>query len=158
MYSTKRDPLGGGCRFIIRPNRSLSWRELLVFFYISLSISLLIALFFLLMGAWLVLPFTGLEMLLLFLGLYYVAKRCSRDCEWITIREDGVETIAFTGRIKTTNSFPRHWARLEFQEHEKWYASRLLIGCHGKYAEIGAQLSEHEKRELYRDLSRALKQ
>jgi uncharacterized membrane protein len=157
VYSTKRDPLGGGCRFIIRPNRSLSWRELLVFFYISLSISLLIALFFVLLGAWLVLPFTGLEMLLLFLGLYYVAKRCSRDCEWITIREDGVETILFTGRIKTTNSFPRHWARLELQENEKWYASRLLIGCHGRYTEIGAQLSEHEKRDLYRDLSRALK-
>jgi uncharacterized membrane protein len=158
VYSTKRDPLGGGCRFIIRPNRSLSWRELLVFFYISLSVSFLIALFFLLLGAWLILPFTGFEMLLLFLGLYYVAKRRSRDCEWVTIREDGIETILFTGRKKTATSFPRNWARLELQEDEKWYTSRLLLGAHGKYTEIGAQLSAEEKRELYRDLSRALKQ
>jgi len=158
VYSKKRDPLGGGYRFIIRPNRSLSWRELLVFFYISLSVSFLIALFFLLLGAWLVLPFTGLEMLLFFLGLYYVAKRSSRDCEWVTIREDGIETILFTGRIKTANSFPRHWARLELKENEKWYTSRLLLGCHGRYTEIGVQLSAEEKRALYRDLSRALKQ
>ena len=157
MYSKKRDPLGTGCRFIIRPNRSLSWRELLLFFYISLSVSLLIALFFLLIGAWLILPFTGLEMLLLFSGLYYVAKRCSRDCEWITVREVDIETINFTGRKKTINSFPRHWARLELQENEKWYASRLLIGSHGRYAEIGTHLTEHEKRELYRDLKQALK-
>lgn len=158
MYSSKRDPLSGGCRFIIRPNRSLSWRELLVFFYLSLSVSLLIALFFLLLGAWPILPFAGLEMLLLFLGLYYVAKRCSRDCEWITIREDGIETILFTGRMKTSNSFPRQWAKLVMQDEDKWYASRLLIGSHGRYAEIGAQLSAQEKRELYLELSQALRQ
>ncbi|MBD3670314.1 MAG: DUF2244 domain-containing protein [Gammaproteobacteria bacterium] len=157
MYSKKRDPLGGGCRFVIRPNHSLSWRELLVFFYICLSVSLTISIAFLLMGAWLILPFSGLEMILLFAGLYTVAKRCSRDCEWITVREDEVQTVVFTGKNKTTNSFSRHWVKLRLEEQDKWYTSQLLIGSHGRFVEIGTQLAHNDKRELFRELNDCLK-
>ena len=51
--------------FIIRPNSSLSWRGNKIFFFILFSISFIIAISFAMVGMWMIIPFAGLEMLLL---------------------------------------------------------------------------------------------
>ena len=76
-------------RFVLRPNRSLSWRGSLVFFLSLFMISSFVAVSLAVMGFWLVLPFAGLEMIALGAGLYMVACRCY-ECEVICISRDAI--------------------------------------------------------------------
>ena len=50
-------------RFIIKPNQSISAGGLKVFFILIFSVSFIIAIFFALNGIWIIMPFTGFEML-----------------------------------------------------------------------------------------------
>ncbi len=85
--------------FVLRPNRSMSWRGTLVFFFSLLLLSGCIAVGLTVLGFWLVLPFAGLEMLALGSGLYVVACRCY-ECEVISISDDSI-------RIEKGRRYPR---------------------------------------------------
>lgn len=82
----------GDIRLTLRPNRSLSWRgNQYLFLCIAAwlgSISVGLAA----MGAWIILPFLGLELLALGVALYYVSWKLSH-CEVLHIARDQV-TIA----------------------------------------------------------------
>ena len=74
---------------IARPNQSASWRaNLLLLFALSLPV-LTIGVIFALLGAWLILPFAGAEMLALGAGLHY-ANRKQQFQQVITVSEDSV--------------------------------------------------------------------
>lgn len=144
-------------RFILRPNRSLSWRGSMVFFLSLLIISSFIAVSLAVMGFWLVLPFAGLEMIVLGAGLYLVACR-SYECEVICISRDAI-------RIEKGRRFPRQhctlgrvWAKVVLEPCPKaWYPSRLFIRSHGRAVEVGRFLHEEERRHLALELSRTLR-
>ena len=144
------------CRFVLRPNRSLSWRGSLLFYFSLLIISSAIAIGLTLLGFWLVLPFSGLEMLALGIGLYVVACRCY-ECEVISINDDSI-------RIERGRDYPREqctlgrmWARVVLERCPRaWYPSRLLIRSHGRSVEIGRFLDEEERRRLADELTRSL--
>lgn len=125
-----------------------------MFFSAVCSLSLAVAIGCLLLGAWPVLPFTGLEILLVAVCLYLIARR-AEDYEVIAIRDDRVEvrqgSLAKQGR---SCSFPRAWARAILQRHATgWYPSRLTIRSHGREVEVGRCLNEEERERLARDLS-----
>ncbi|WP_163833068.1 DUF2244 domain-containing protein [Spartinivicinus ruber] len=63
----------------LRSNQSLSWRANLQVWGAIAVLSMLIAIGFALVGAWVVLPFAGLELLCLAIGLYYTAWQASRQ-------------------------------------------------------------------------------
>lgn len=143
--------------FVLRPNRSMSWRGALAFFFSLLIISSFIAVSLAVMGFWLVLPFAGLEMIALGVGLYLVACR-SYECEVICISKDSI-------RIEKGRRFPRHqctfgrvWAKVVLEPCPKsWYPSRLFIRSHGRAVEVGRFLHEEERRHLAIELSRTLR-
>lgn len=145
------------CRFILRPNRSLSWRGSLLFYFSLLIISSSIAIGLALLGLWLVLPFAGLEMLALGIGLYVVACRCY-ECEVISINDDSI-------RIERGRDYPREqwtlgrmWARVVLERCPRaWYPSRLLIRSHGRSVEVGRFLDEEERQRLADELTRSLR-
>ena len=64
-------------RLVITANRSMSWhqnKQILAFMF---CVNMAIALSWAAMGAWMVLPFAGLEIALVGLGMYYVSwKLC----------------------------------------------------------------------------------
>lgn len=157
MVRAERDPEGSNYQFVIRPNSSLSWHGNKAVFAAVFVVSMGIALMFSLMGAWLVFPFAGLEMLALAAALYYCACRAER-LEVVTIRGDDVEIAK--GRTQVTEhwTFQRHWAqvKLEIPRHA-WYASRLKITCRGRGVEVGSCLNEDERRALAGELKRAMR-
>ena len=59
-------------RIVLQPNRSISWRANRIFLLLIALITILIASAFALLGAWLILPFAGIEILLLASLLWYV--------------------------------------------------------------------------------------
>lgn len=143
-------------RFVIRPNRSLSWRQTKLCYLGIVCYSLLVAGGFTVMGFWPVLPFAGAELLALGAGLYLCARRCHRS-EVVSVRSDAVEIEKGAVRPNESWSFARAWARVHLLEPiHRWHPSRLVIRSHGREVEIGAFLNESERRCLAKDLSRAL--
>ena len=144
-------------RFLIRPNCSLSWRETIQFYLGVLLVSLGIAIAFALRGAWLILPFAGLEMLVLGAALYVVARRAARWQE-ISINVDSVRVIDQGPGQRQMRSFQRAWAKVIHEDAaNKNHPSRLSIRSHGRSVEIGTCLNETEKRDLAEQLSRAVR-
>ena len=146
----------GTLKFVLRPNSSLNWKGNLLFFAWMATVTLGIGLMFALMGAWMVLPFAGLELLALGTGLYLTACR-SMDVEVVSIHEDVIEVCKGRWGLESIVRIQRCWARvsLERSSHD-WYPKRLLIWSHGKGVEIGCFLSEIERKNLARELRQAV--
>ncbi len=107
-----------------------------------------IALRLALMGFWLVLPFTLLE-----LGLvYYLVRLVQRRGGYVErIRIDGEQlSIAHIEPGKDRDwSFPLHWVRVELRApSHQWYPHRLLLGASGRWVEVGACLTDAERQGL----------
>ncbi len=62
------DPSGRDCHWVIRPNQSLSWRRALQAYAVIALTCLGIGITFALHGFWPVLPFAGLEVVVLGIG------------------------------------------------------------------------------------------
>lgn len=100
-----------------------------------------------------VLPYTGLEMLVLGACLYHIA-RTAGDYEVIAIRADVVEVCKGSLELeRSRSSFPRAWSRAILRSHVKgWYPSRLTIGSHGREVEVGRCLNDDEREKLAQGL------
>lgn len=151
------------CRFVIRPNRSLSWRESLLFVTaVSLLLGLVSAVFAV-RGYWMILPFAGLEVAALAYCTYRVAHAGMR-CEVISM--DASQVIVEKGRQRCSDSerggpesrvcFPRSWTRVELRKHGSWYPDKLLLSSSGVDVELGAFLADDEKQQLAGELRRQL--
>jgi uncharacterized membrane protein len=115
-----------------------------------------IALFFASMGAWLVLPFSGAEWLLLAVALWVTQRRAS-DFEVITIREDCVNVELRRAELERLHRFQRPWLRLErVRSSVTGHPSRLFLRLHRKSIEIGSFLVEAERETLAHELQRLL--
>lgn len=144
------------CRFVIRPNRSLTWRQLQVFYLGIVGVSMGIAIWFAVLGLWPVLPFAGAELLLLGGALYANALRGARS-EVISVGERAVEVEKGRHQPEEHWEFPRAWTRVRLLlPGVRWYPSRLVIGSHGRHVELGDFLNEEERRHLAEYLGRAI--
>jgi uncharacterized membrane protein len=147
---------GEAQRYTLRPNRSLDWRTTKgLFLGFALCMGLFSA-YWVAQGAWLVLPFFGLELLVLGLGLYLSALACGRR-EVIEI--DGAELRVLRGgrHLEHTERLPRYWTRVVLStDPAGWYASRLWLVAHGRRVRMGAALVEAERLALAAELTRQL--
>ena len=155
MVDVERNANAPGLRFILRPNHSLSWRGSLIFFLSLCVVSGTIATVMAAMGYWLVLPFAGIELLILGGALFVVVRRC-HEREIISIADDVI-------RIERGLHYPRHsrtlarvWVRVVLERSTGWYPSRLLIRADGRSVEVGRFLTEEERRRLAIELIRTL--
>jgi uncharacterized membrane protein len=71
MVIVNIDDISQTGQIILRPNYSWSWRFNLYILYTLISISLTLGIAFLVMGAWMVLPYSILELLLLLACMHY---------------------------------------------------------------------------------------
>jgi uncharacterized membrane protein len=134
--------------FELSPNCSLTTRTA-TFFYVSIfAVTLLIAGSFAALGLWPILPFAGLEMLALAWALA-ASVRHGRVREYIRIGERVVEIRTSDGNRDERHTFARPWARVELRRapYRTW-PSRLVVGTRGRSVEVGAFLTETERRRL----------
>ncbi|MBF5040264.1 MULTISPECIES: DUF2244 domain-containing protein [unclassified Methylophilus] len=130
---------------VTRPNASASSESVLKLL-LSLGVfSGLIAMAFLHIGAWMVLPFAGLELVLVVLA-FVVVLRHSGDYEKITFVEDHIEIEqSVLGKIKHVR-FQRYWTRITLREGENGKTS-LWIGSHNQEVEFGRDTMDDAQRE-----------
>ncbi|MCB1791195.1 MAG: DUF2244 domain-containing protein [Gammaproteobacteria bacterium] len=151
-------------RVVIRPNRSLSWRQSMIFLGAIAVPLLLISAVMATRGFWLILPFAGLELAALYASLY-VVSHAARRCEVVSIGESVVTVekgrergrCAERGGPEQRIEFARGWVRVELSRSTtRWYPQRLWIGASGRRVEIAEFLAEDEKVELAAELQRLL--
>jgi len=156
LVATQFDSFDCPRRFLIRPNCSMPWRDVVRFYAGIAIVTLGIATAFAMKGAWLILPFAGLEMLVLGIALYVVAQRAASWQE-IAIDADKIRVVDHSAKKVKKLSFQRAWVRVMLEEAAiTGHPSRLLLGSHGRHVEIGNCLNEEEKRHLVAQLRRAV--
>ncbi|MGH8849920.1 MAG: DUF2244 domain-containing protein [Casimicrobiaceae bacterium] len=113
------------------------------------------ALMFAALGAWLVLPYSALEMGVLFWA-FKSFERGAADWERITVCGDRVIVESERGGVRTEQVFNRHWLRIELEGQGFGRAPALALRYAGKRTAFGAALPADERIKLSRDLRRVL--
>ena len=143
-------------QFVIERNQSLSWKGNKVFIFFLAVLTLGIAVVFAFQGLWLILPFAGIEVVALTIGLYCCNLRC-RDKEVITI--DTEKVLVEEGRRKPNNcwSFNRAWLYVELiSPKAHGHPSQLKLRSKGKEIEVGKCLTDNERKSLAKTLASVL--
>lgn len=134
-------------KFIARQNCSLSSGNRVFLFAAIFLLLTTISVGFLLAGAWLVLPFAGLEVLVLGIALCAVGKH-QNDFERITISGDALKVELQHKEKLNTFEFNCYWARVILNRTSSGNNSRLWIRSHGKQLELGRLLDNDSRLEL----------
>ena len=150
-----------GYTIIARPNNSLSPDDSIKLLAAMASVAFLIAIGFASIGAWLVLPFAGLE-ILAFAYAFYTIYLHADDFESITIEEDRVVVEKRNYKESTKTVFQRYWAQVNVRDVLAIKGSNgkcaLFISSHGNEVEFGRNFISDEQRTLLaRDLRQKLK-
>ena len=140
-------------QLILYPNRSMSWQTnkkiLLVMFIVNMTIALGWAA----LGAWMILPFAGLEIFLVGLGMYYVSWKISFK-EVITLKTDSL--ILQKGVYFPKQEWCWRKAQTTLVKQPSKYrmsAPSLFLTHSNQRVEIGAFLNRSEKKSLRNHLT-----
>ena len=156
MVEVNLDPATGEGTIVLKPNNSASWR---VNSRLVASLALLagaISLGFLWLGLWLVLPFSGLEVLLVYAALYLCVSNNNRT-EVITFERDRV--IVERGRrfVEHKNEYQRAWSTIFVRQPDfRGHLKKIFIRSYGKEDELGAFLNKNDREQLIRALKHAV--
>jgi uncharacterized membrane protein len=143
-----------GGRILIHPNRSLTRAGLLVATAACLSALMPATLLCLLLGAWPLLPFLGLEVAVA-VGAFGWLTRHRLDHEEIRLDAEQVAHRRIDGRITETETFPRYWVRLVIQPGDgARRPPRLWLRSHGRRVELGRAGSAPTRALLAHTLTR----
>lgn len=135
-------------RFVIRPNCALSWRTTKVLIWFFGGCLAAVSLYFVSLGAWVVLPFAGLEFAVLAAG-FYASALAGHSREIVEIRGPVVRVLRGGRRLKEAAGFPVNWTQVVLERDPTgWYPSRLWLRSHGRELEIAAKIVETEREEL----------
>lgn len=140
---------------LIVPHRSLTRRGLGWVIGAVAGLAVVVSMRFWMLGAWMVAPFSVLEVGLVLLMLY-LNTRQARASELILLTGSSVRIIRTdpAGRRRET-MLPSGWLSVSLQERDG-RVPRLSLTRHGVDEEIASVLGEAEKRDLARALAQAL--
>lgn len=149
------------CKIIARPNNSLSPRNSVKLMMVLAAVTFVVALGFMHVGAWLVLPFAGLELAAFAYALYYIYLHSS-DYESILIDSERVIVEKRNFREISVTEFQRYWTQVYVRNigGSKGVINKngLFIGSHGKEVEFGKHFINDEQRvALAHELKQKLK-
>ena len=141
----------------IWPHRSLSPKGFAILMGVMVGLLSLIGLGFFLAGAWPVIGFLGLELLVVW-GAFKLNYRAAKHRETIhtTTEELMVESQTPAGE-RAQKSFPIGWLRVSLSSSESPVIKsrdqqKIILSSHGERAEIGKYLHPAEKAGLSREL------
>lgn len=140
---------------ILEPHRSLSPRGFIVLMGAIVAVAFGAGLAFASIGAWPVLGFFGLDVLLIYIA-FKASYRSARMHETLRLTEDmlTVERVG-PGRRRRSWRFQPYWLRVEMDDPPR-HESQLVLTSHGRRLAVGAFLAPEERLELAHALKAAL--
>lgn len=106
-------------------------------------------------GAWPVLPYSVLEMGLLWCAFSWF-ERHANDWERVTVRGDRIVVERICGGTRTRREFNTFWTRLDVETDAQRRAMRLVLRHRGESLPLAREVSHERRIALARDLRRAL--
>jgi uncharacterized membrane protein len=141
---------------IARRNNSLSSTGRTMVLGSLVAISFAISLAFAFTGAWLVLPFAGVEMAVLFLAFRYIGRHAG-DFESIAIKGDSVLVEKWELGEVCRYEFNRGWAQVILRDDRPPGRTTLALRSHGREVEFGQHLTEHQREAVAHTLRQQLR-
>ena len=140
----------------LTPHRSLGRVGFLILMLLFGSISFITGIVFLVLGAWPVLGFFGLDVLLLYWA-FRLNYRHAEAYEQVTVTpsELRVRKVSHLGRVREWVLNPL-WVKLDKVEIQDFGIDRLFLISRGKKLTIGSFLSPNEKAGFAEELLKAL--
>lgn len=140
---------------VLRPHRSLSGPGFAVLMAAVCLVSFGAGLAFLLMGAWPVFGFFGLDVALIYLA-FRLNYRDARRSEHVRLSADSLEVrcVGPSGRVSRWR-FQPYWLRVDLDAAGENH-SRLTLTSHGRSLSIGDFLAPEERASLCEALKAAL--
>lgn len=145
-----------GTTIVARHNNSLTTGGRRLVLGTLAAIVLAISLGFAITGAWLVFPFGGLDVLLLYLAFRHV-ERHAGDYERMSIGGDKVVVERSRRGQVRRQEFNRHWVLAEYAGPGRGTGGKLVLRSHGADVEFGIYLTEEQRAEVARRLKEQLK-
>ena len=129
---------------VSKPNNSLSPRGLLWLMISIAVITMTVSLGVSLSGAWLVLPFAGLELLAFALALHHIYLHYS-DFEKISLIDHELVIEKHHYKHSEKFTFQRYWAKVSLRNGADG-KPRIFISSHGKEVEFGNRYMDDAQR------------
>jgi uncharacterized membrane protein len=140
----------------LTPHRSMTPRAFYIFMILFCLAQVIFAVPFLIMGAWPVAGFMGLDALALYIA-FVLSFRDARAYETLDLTpiELVFAKVGAGGRRREWRFNPS-WVRLEQKVHEEFGTMSVAFVYRGEVVEVGGFLGPNQKADLARDLTRAL--
>lgn len=140
---------------ILTPHRSLGALGFALLMGFFVSVSLAIGIGFVMIGAWPVMGFFGLDVALVWLA-FRLSYRSGRLREHLRLSEGllTVRRVLPSGRVREWR-FQPYWLRVEMDDPPR-HDSRLTLASHGRRLTVGDFLTVAERHEVARALAAAL--
>jgi uncharacterized membrane protein len=141
---------------VLRPYRSLSPRGFSILMVAIGACTFAVGLSFWLLGAWPVVGFLGLDLLLIQFA-FRMNYRAARAAEEIRLTRDrlSVTTISPSG-VAVETGFNPYWARLEVDRHPEYGVTGVRIVSHGNRVDVARFLGPREREAFAAALGAAL--
>jgi len=139
---------------VLMPYRSLPPRGFFLLMGVLAGLSLLTGVICILIGAWPVFGFFGLDVLLVYLA-FRVSYRGARLRETVRLTDRAltVERVSPRGERRRWQ-FEPFWLRIRFEERDE--TSTLTLASHGRAVVVGSFLAPEERRSFVARLRDAL--
>ena len=145
-------------RILLRPNQSTDWKTSLIFISIIAFTCLAIGIGFAFAGATMILPFAGLEVILVGVCVYLVMKQTYKQ-EVITLTQETLKIEKGEGKIDQVWEYFRMWSFVSVERPQHpWYPAHIVVTSKGERVPIGDFLNEDEKEELVSNLERIIQE
>jgi len=156
LITVNQDTGSTALTIVVQPNQSITRGGTWGFYLSAVLVAGTTSLIFAASGLWLVLPYTGIELLALGGALFY-CRRQGQIREVISITRDNIAIEGGRGRPEWHRDFNRVWARVELEKPRiRGYPGRLTLRSHGKGIELGGFLTDEERGSLATTLVSAI--
>src|SRR5262245_21231831 len=141
---------------LITPHRSLGQTGFLAVMLAIGGISFGTGVMFVMMGAWPVMGFLGLDVLLVYWA-FRANYRAAAAFEEVTVTpsELRVRKVSHRGEVKEWTLNPL-WVRLDRETHEEYGLTKLFLVSRGRRLPIAGYLAPHEKEDYAAALAAAI--
>lgn len=140
---------------VLQPHRSLPPRGFTMLMALTGVLSVSLGTGFVLLGAWPVCGFFGLDVLLLYVAFRHSYRSArQRETVRLTAADLTVERVSVRGERRHWR-FQPYWLRVVFEERDE-ETNRLVLTSHGRSLVVGSFLAPAERRTLAASLKGAL--
>lgn len=138
------------------PHRSLGAKGFKILLIISGTLSLAHVIFFLIVGAWPIMMFFGLDFVLLY-GAFWLSYRSARAREQISLtRTDlSIRKIQPNGLVRESRYNP-FWARLKIARHPEIGITSIRVFGQGRETALAEFLYPQAREQFAKELTQAL--